>query len=143
MKTNKALYLALPLTLGACLNGFASDPDENPGWVSSAAAGLTLTRGNSETFLTTITGTTGKKWDQHELSFGIDGTYGESTINGNSDKTAESFRAFGQYNHLFTERLYGLGRVEFLHDGIAAIRYRVTLTAGAGYYLIKEKETEF
>jgi putative salt-induced outer membrane protein YdiY len=141
MNTKKALCIAVPLSLSACLNGLSADPTTD--WVSSAAAGLTLTRGNSETLMATLAGTTGKKWDQHELSFGASGTYGESEVNGVNTKNAESFNAFGQYNHLFTERLYGYGRAEFLHDGIAAIRYRVTLTTGAGYYFIKQEGTEF
>src|SRR5690242_387038 len=47
-------------------------------WQSSASAGLTLTRGNSDTLLATLSLGTGKKWDQNELSLGADGTYGQT-----------------------------------------------------------------
>jgi putative salt-induced outer membrane protein YdiY len=108
-------------------------------WESSAAAGLTLTRGNSSTLMATAAGATVRKWEDDELSFGADATYGKTRINGVSSENAESLHGSVQYNRLFTERLYGYARVEGLHDGIADITYRVTLSPGAGYYFIKEK----
>ena len=48
---------------------------------------------------------------------------------------------FVQYNRLFNERLYGYGRVDFLHDTIADLGYRVTLSPGLGYYFIKNAKT--
>jgi len=123
-------------------------------WQSSIAAGATLTRGNSETFLGTLAAGTGKKWNQNELAFGADIAYGTSTVetknpstNGpakikQTDTTAETIHGFGQYNRLFNERLYGLGRLEALHDGVADIDYRLSLNVGAGYYFIKTKETQ-
>jgi putative salt-induced outer membrane protein YdiY len=111
-------------------------------WQSSVAAGLTLTRGNSDTELATLSLATGKKWGQNELNFGADGTYGKTKQDGNDDTTAESLHGFGQYNRLFTERLYGYGRIEGLHDGVADIRYRLSLSPGLGYYFIKTKPTQ-
>ena len=126
-------------------------------WQSSIAAGATLTRGNSETFLGTLSAGTGKKWDQNEVALGADMAYGTTTVETKTanptpppnnittkhdDTTAETIHAFGQYNRLFNERLYGLGRIEGLHDGVADIDYRLTFSVGAGYYFIKTKETQ-
>ncbi len=111
-------------------------------WESSAQAGLTLTRGNSDTMLGTIGATTHRKWDHDELSFGADAIYGETKINGVTSRNANSVHGFGQYNRYFSDRLYGYGRVEGLHDEIADIRYRVTLSPGAGYFFIKEKKVD-
>jgi len=96
----------------------------------------------AETLLATLTAGTRKKWLNNELSLGADGTYGETTINGVNTKNAESIYGFVQYNHLFTERWYGYGRVEGFHDGIADIKYRAILGVGAGYYFIKTKTTD-
>jgi putative salt-induced outer membrane protein len=117
--------------------------EKKPSWESSAFAGLTLTRGNSETLLASANILTAKKWDHNELSLGADGTYGETKLPGatNSTKNAESIHGFGQYNRLFNERLYGLGRVDALHDAIADVEYRVTLSVGAGYYFVKTTNT--
>jgi putative salt-induced outer membrane protein len=117
---------------------------EKPKWQSSASLGMTMTRGNSETFLATAALATGKKWDQNEMSLGADMTYGKTKdqATGVSTRNADSYHGFAQYNRLFTERLYGYARVEGLYDSIADIKYRVTLSPGAGYYLIKEKTTD-
>src|SRR3974390_950883 len=123
MNIKKALCcLALPLSLFTSVEAFSAEPPapvNTNGWSSSAAAGLTLTRGNSDTLLTTIAVGTGKKGERNEIAFGVDATYGETTVNGVNTKNAETLRAFSQYNRLFTDRFYGYGRVEFLHDGIA------------------------
>src|SRR6185437_13901978 len=102
----------------------------------------TLTRGNSDTLLGTLSLNTTKKWDQNEVLLGIDGAYGKTKQNGVNNTTAESLHAFGQYNRLFTDRWYGYGRVEGLHDEVADIKYRVTLSPGVGYYFIKNKPTD-
>jgi putative salt-induced outer membrane protein YdiY len=127
-------------------------------WESSAAAGATLTRGNSRTFLGTLSIGTGKKWNQNELAFGVDAAYGTTeetrttvvdpgpppvtTKKDVTTTTAQSAHAFGQYNRLFTERFYGYGRLEGLHDEVADITYRLSVSPGAGYYFFKSKPTE-
>jgi putative salt-induced outer membrane protein YdiY len=108
-----------------------------PKWESSVAVGFTLTRGNSETELFTANAQTQKKWPKHELAFGADAAYGKNE----DTKTAASVHGFGQYNYLFTERWYAMLRVDALHDDIADIAYRVTISPGVGYYFIKEKMT--
>jgi hypothetical protein len=94
-------------------------PPPAPHWESTAQAGLTLTRGNSETLLAALAAGTAKKWDCNELSFGADGTYGTTKINGTDTTTANSMHGFGQYNRLFSERAYGYLRVDGLHDDLA------------------------
>ncbi len=111
-------------------------------WESSAQAGLTLTRGNSDTMLGTFGATTHRKWDHDELSFGADAIYGETKNDGVTTRNANSIRGFGQYNRYFSDRFYGYGRVEGLHDESADIRYRVTRAPGAGYFFIKEKKVD-
>lgn len=116
-------------------------PPKSPPWDVSAAAGLTLTRGNSRTLLFTANVLGTKKWDEgkNELDLGVDGIYGKNE----GVKNAESFHGFGQYNRLFTDRWFGYFRVDGLHDAIADIRYRFVLGPGAGYYFIKNTNTMF
>ena len=116
----------------------AKEPPKNP-WVTTASIGFSLTRGNSETLLVTGNVLSEKKWDKNELRLGVDGTYGED----HDTTNAEQVHGFGQYNRLFTERFYGYGRLDALHDGIADVDYRVTLSPGAGYYFVKNKSTTF
>ena len=122
----------------------APPPKPKAVWKSSVAAGLTMTSGNSETTLATLTAGTDGKWDQSELSVGADGAYGTSKVPGQTQTTttAELLHGFTQYNWLFTDRAYGYGRVEGWHDGVADIKYRASLSPGAGYYFIKNANTD-
>jgi putative salt-induced outer membrane protein YdiY len=106
-------------------------------WEKSASMGLTLTKGNSDTLLFTADVKADRKWTDDEVSLGAGLAYGENT----SVKNNESFRAFGQWNHLFTDRFYSYVRAEGLHDAIADVEYRVTLSPGVGYYFIKNDRT--
>jgi putative salt-induced outer membrane protein YdiY len=116
----------------------AAEPAEKvPAWETSASLGLTLTRGNSETLLFTANVLSEKKWDQNEVRLGADATYGEDR----EVKNAEAFHGFGQYNRLFTERAFGYIRADALHDAVADVEYRVTLSPGVGYYFIKNERT--
>jgi putative salt-induced outer membrane protein YdiY len=60
-----------------------------------------------------------------------------------SRTSAQNYGAFGQYNRLVLEdRGYVLGHVDARVDRIANVDYRLTLSPGAGYYLVKEKDLE-
>jgi putative salt-induced outer membrane protein YdiY len=143
--SNKSNRLALAIAIGLGLVGAslaqAQNVPTNPPstWSGSAAAGLTLTRGNSRTVLTTANIQADDKWLAEELLLGADATYGENQ----GTKDAETLHGFGQYNHLLgtAARLYYGIRADALHDGIADIHYRLTLAPLAGYYLIKQTNT--
>jgi len=144
-------------TLGFCLLGAPATQGQTTAdaaktnWQSSAAVGLTLTRGNSENMLFNANIETFRQWERDELRLGADATYGTTTIettdaNGvkkdETSTTASQERGFGQYNRLFTERFYGGLRLEVLHDDIADVSYRITVSPLAGYYLIKKENTK-
>ena len=109
-------------------------------WEGSASAMITLTRGNSESFLATITADIKRKWDRDTIGFGVSGGYGESTVNDVNTKNTEFIQGFAQYDHLFTDRFYAGLRFDGQYDGIAGVDYRFKITPLAGYYLIKEKK---
>ena len=108
-----------------------------PKWETTAAAGLSLTRGNSHTVLTTLGLDTKRKWDSEEALAGISGGYGKSDGVRNTDFV----QAFGQYNNLISERAYAGIRVDGNHDGISKLSYRFRISPLLGYYLIKEEKT--
>lgn len=130
-------------------------PAADPKWATSATLNLTATSGNSETLLFGASLLTSKKWDKNEFSAGADATYGKTTIdnivtdgNGShlertSKTSAQNYGAFGQYNRLvWDDRGYFLGRVDARVDRIADIDYRITLSPGVGYYIIRQKNFE-
>jgi len=119
-------------------------------WETSAAAGLTLTSGNSETFLATVTLDTKRKWEKDEFVAGLGFGYGESEVEVDdgaggtivsNEKTAQFGNAYAQYNHLFTDRLYAGLRVDAGYDTIAGVEYRLKVSPLVGYYFIKNEKT--
>ncbi len=147
----KLLVIAAMLMSSAVL-GVAADaaaavtnaPPKNP-WDVSATLGATLTRGNSKTLSISGQVMANKKWGKNEINSGVEGLYGENEVTINqgtptetkqTQTSAEMLHAYGQYNRLFTERLFGYFRAEGLYDGIAGINYRISLSPGAGYYVV-------
>ena len=125
----------------------AADAPAKKGWETVAGAGLTLTRGNSETFLGTLGINSQRKWSSDEILLGANGGYGESTskdpVDGSDEHntTDQYVKGFGQWNHLFSERLSGGLRVEGLYDEIAGVDYRFIISPLLGYYVIKNAAT--
>jgi putative salt-induced outer membrane protein YdiY len=127
--------------------GAAAEPEARPRWQTSAGLGFTYASGNTENMLITANIETQRRWEKNEITFGATGGYGETEVNVTDSVTGETrqetqkntdfIRGFGQYNRLFTERLYGYFRTDALHDDIANVMYRVTLSPGAGYHFIK------
>lgn len=116
---------------------------------------MTLTRGNSETFLSTLAFKAVRKTTNNEVLLGASGSYGESTTEetflkndgtkgqrDTSKRTVANASAYAQYNYLFTDRIYGGGRVDFVHDSVADLSYRVTVSPLAGYYVIKNPKAK-
>lgn len=102
-------------------------------WEGSAAAGLTLTRGNSKTALASLGLQGSDKWEHNELLLSATLAYGKTGTN----TTTEHSDANAQYNRLFTERAYAGLKLDLFHDGIAEIKYRITVAPLVGYYFIK------
>ena len=136
--------LAIVLLLGGVMSVQAQDaaPEPKveekpkPKWERSVAAGLTLTKGNSDTVLFTANAVGLRKWDQNELEAGAALAHGKNSGTVNT----ESFSGHVQYNRLFYEKAYGLFRTDALHDSIADVELRLTISPGFGYYLIKEEK---
>lgn len=139
MTRTKALLLTAGLTAGAVTAFAQSAPtaEKDTGWVTTAAAGVTLSRGNTDNDLYTANLLTSRKWQSYEVDLGVDGQYGET----DGAKTAGNARGFGQFNRLFNERLFGYLRVELQHDSIADVDYRLILSPGLGYYVLKSTDT--
>jgi hypothetical protein len=111
-------------------------------WESVAAVDVSLTRGNSSDFLGTVSLNSKRKWTSEEILLGGAAGYGETHPKDKEETRNQDYlKGFGQYNHLFTERIYAGLRLDGLHDDIANVDYRFTVSPLAGYYLIKQTNT--
>ena len=106
-------------------------------WKTTASAGLTLTSGNSDTVLATAKIETVRKWEKQDLTLGAGAAYGENS----KIKNVENLQLFGQYNRSYSERVYFGMKVDYIHDDIADVDYRFTLSPLLGYYLVKNEKT--
>ena len=135
------LTVSLALVLAATIARAGEPAPPPPKWDSTVTLGASLTRGNSKTFLGTVLANTKRSWTNDEALFGASAGYGKTTteVGGvDVDKTTDSYvKGYGQYNHLFTPRLYAGLRVTGEHDDVAALAYRLTISPLAGYYFIK------
>jgi putative salt-induced outer membrane protein YdiY len=110
-----------------------------PAWEGSVSAGFSLTKGNSDTLLTTGSFKARRRTPKNEFMLSVSGAYGES----DSVKNNEFLQGASQYNHLFSNRFYAFLNAEGAHDGIADLQYRFALSPGAGYYFVKATNTTF
>jgi putative salt-induced outer membrane protein YdiY len=143
-----ATGVLMGLVLTAPAHAQDAKPEEKKGWETSANAGLALARGNTKSFLATAGINSTRKWSKEEVLLGASGGYGESTDVQRADglpdettKSADYLKGFGQWNHLFTERFYTGLRLDGVHDDIADVNYRFTLSPLIGYYFIKNPST--
>lgn len=114
----------------------AQDPDSeaSKGWETTAAVGFTLTQGNSDTVLATANLLGLKKWEANELSAGLNASYGEVEGVQNNGMT----RGTVQYNRILNDgKSYFYGKADLLHDAIADVNYRFSVSPGYGYYFLK------
>jgi hypothetical protein len=135
--------IAIPASFAADPAPTATLPPAPPQkWESIAAAELSLTRGNSSDFLGIFSLNTKRKWSADEMLLGGAAGYGTTHPKDKEETRNQDYlKGFSQYNHLFTERLYAGLRLDALHDDIANVDYRFTVSPLAGYYLIKETNT--
>lgn len=135
MKTQLSLACAA-LFVAATVSTFAQSApttSEEPKWNTTGALGLSVSSGNTENTLLNVNLITSRKWEKNELDMGADASYGES----DGLRNTANAHAFAQYNRLFTEKWYGLLRVDAMHDDVADVQYRVAVSPGVGYYVFK------
>lgn len=137
MKFNAPLVASLTTaTLLSTASAFAQAA-EPKGWETIANAGLTLTRGNSHSTLTTAGIDTKRKWEDYDIALGAKGGYGTSS----GERNTDFVNAYAQYNKLLSERAFFGLRVDGDHSSISDLSYRIRISPLLGYYVIKNDKT--
>ena len=131
-RSNQILTAGLTLSL---LGGLAQA--ESP-WEVTGAAGAALSKGNADNLSFTLQLLSTYEQGDTEGLIGADWLYSES----DGVKSTDSFRAFGEYQRLFSERFYLGANSSYLVDSINEIDYRVDVGVTAGYYLLKSDPTK-
>lgn len=139
----KKLFVATACIATAVFAATAQEAAK-PGITNTLNAGFTLTDGNSETMLANGSIVSfGEKAGLGSFRAGIEGNYGESTVNSNKETTIENVRAYANVKKTITHRSFGYMDVSALYDDIAKVDYRVILNSGLGAYLVKRDRLAF
>lgn len=119
-------------------------PDEenaasgDTGWISTAALGFSLNKGNADSSALNLAWNTAYLSDEREFIFDIAQTFRENNGATSEDKTVSRI----QYNRFLSERFYLGGTLGYLRDDLADIAYRATPGFIAGYKAIKTDTTK-
>ncbi len=122
---------------GDFLNSLTHTPSTGSPLEITGAANLGLAQGNADslTYALQILGTYAE--GNNEGYVGADLIYSEN----NGTATTNSFRLYGQWNRLLTDRLYAGGFGSYLTDNIADLNYRFDTGLTLGYHLIKNDQS--
>lgn len=105
-------------------------------WEQSLSTGLNITRGNSETIVTHAEAEASYNGKRHEHRYVIDGSYGESKVDGETEKTVGYARGLAEYKFMIN-RSYLYANNSILHDSVADLDYRLIMGGGGGYRVIR------
>jgi len=122
----KIVSIVTPMLLS--LSVYAAD------WGQSLSMGLNLSRGNTENTQFNLSYDAKRKRDHDQLSFKAAANFGEDDVQKNTD----NYFVGAQYNRTITNRLFWLVNGSYEVDNIADLDYRIQLTPGLGYSLIKK-----
>lgn len=106
------------------------------GWTTTAALGLSLAKGNSDTLQANLSYDSAYRADENELFLNGSYTFGED----DGSTSADALRAAAQYNRLLSSRVFVGASASYLRDDLADVDYRLTPAATLGYYLIKNED---
>lgn len=137
-----------PLSLTEALAQPSATPavpqDEAPptGWTGSAAAGVTVTDGNSESRSVNATANAEYRRTDDRFTFGLLWLFAENANNPTDTWmiTDRKTQGWGQYDYFFSKKTYGFGKAQWEYDLQAALNLRQTYSVGLGQQ-IKETET--
>lgn len=112
----------------------------------SITAGGTISFGNTEVRRANVNAAADYLLDRkNRVSGTFDWFYGEETDQATKQTNLTQRRVRGavQYDRFFSDRLYGFGRVDALGDALQNLRLRLVASAGVGYQIIDEKDSNW
>jgi len=130
--------LSLAVSAPAAEKKAADEAVKKDGFTTALNAGLTMTDGNSETMAANAgLVTEGEKEGLGSVIAGVEGNYGESTVDDVEETTVENAKAYANVKKTLSPRTFASLDGSVLYDDIALIDYRATVGPGLGAYLVK------
>lgn len=138
MNVRKAVVWAVASIMAVAV----ADAAESKAFKTTFNAGVTATDGNSETMQANAALVTeGEKEGLGSVRAGVEGGYGESTVDDETSTTIENARGFVNVKKTLSPRTFAYVDGSVLYDDIAEVDYRATVGPGLGAYLFKNERT--
>lgn len=129
----KLFCLGLSIMAATVLAASAQEKGEKKS-STTIAAGATVTDGNSDQLIGNASVNHACEQGPNSLLLGAEANYSEI----NSSVTNEAWKINANYKRILDDRLYAVGNLQYLHDRVADIEWRYTVSPGIGYYLMKK-----
>lgn len=112
-------------------------------WSGLVDTGLTLTRGNSSTLAYNLAAKAVRSTDRDKISVYTTAVYASDDTTPPSRTTAHAIRGGVRGDLNLSDRVFVFGFTDFEYDEFQHLDLRNTLGGGAGYHVIKTKQTVF
>jgi putative salt-induced outer membrane protein YdiY len=110
-------------------------------WSGSADAGLSLTRGNSETTTVAAGAQAARTTTRDKISLYFATLYAKNNTTGESLITASSVRGGIRYDFNLSDRVFAFGLSDIEYDKFQQLDLRLVLGGGLGYHAVKSDRT--
>ena len=112
-------------------------------WGGFADAGLSLSRGNSDTTNFTLGATATRTTEKDKIGAFINQLYSRSETNGVNVTTANAVHAGIRYDFNLSPKVFAFAFTDFDRDRFQQLNLRNVLGGGLGYHLVKTDATNF
>jgi putative salt-induced outer membrane protein len=112
-------------------------------WGGTLDTGLSLTQGNSSTLTYTLSGKAIRQTDRDKITFYTTAVYGKDDNTSPSQTTADQIQGGVRVDVNFTPRWFAFGMTDFNFNSLQHLDLQNVIAGGAGYHVIKTKNTTF
>jgi putative salt-induced outer membrane protein YdiY len=110
-------------------------------WTGTVIANGVLARGNthSEDFGLAANAQLRRDDEFHDDRFTLAAAYnyGDQTVNGAKTTSSDNWMALAKYDKFFTDKWYGYGMLQYWHDRLADLQFRLAPGVGVGYQWVE------
>ena len=110
-------------------------------WSGSADAGLSATRGNTDTLVISVGSQVARTTQRDKLSFYAASLFARNGTSGVSITTAEAIRGGARYDRNLSDRLFGFALTDLERDKFQQLDLRLVFGGGLGYHARKTERT--
>lgn len=112
-------------------------------WGSAVDTGVAIARGNTETFTFNLSGKAVRTTEKDKISVSFLSLYSDNSVTGKPVTTASLAGGGTRYDLNVSDKWFGFGQLDLLHDRFQELNLRVVPGGGLGVHAFKSKNTTF